>query len=875
LSDEGLYGYSLEDFKEEAREILERAEGILNNMHEEPDNPEWVNALFRAIHSLKGSAAYVGQPEVNSFSHLYESFLGEMRSKKYTLDDEAIVVLVRARDYLEDLIFNSEHTEPVKIDDSIEDVRERIGSALKRSALGEGTASQSKEPTDAPKEAAQASNTGQLSEDTSEQSSESEEAEKTSEAITQTISQAIPSSNEKEAEAVPPPQLSEEIAAGESTAAPYVPGTPEVMDKDHSDMDQTDVIRLTITQSLDTLYSTLQEQAPDSEELERLLGKLEDTVVWAFGDDAANVVISLEEMRGLIEQTEELGSKEFSMLKKGFQVLAPALKKELAILSGEVLYEENEMPEETLQVIPQNTEEADRIRGASRDDIVKITLAKTLDSLEAHLNDEPLDPILLKKSLERLEDLNRWAFSENAEVTSNINSMKDLLARSGEASVLKELIARERLLRSVLMPLVNIIDEESDSTLDINTEAIDAPLNLATDALPSTPPAQTTLPEAGKQGRAGTMKRAAIVPQTTQTLKVKSEELEELIGTVGGLKGLDSAELEKLQAATLQLRMVPVGELFNRFRKVVRDLSEELNKSIKIEISGETVKLDKVIADKLGEPLLHMVRNAAGHGLESVAERAAAGKGHAVIRLNALQEGGQIIIEVSDNGRGISLDAVKKKGLENGLITEEELPNLTERKILDLIFAPGFSTKDGADSISGRGVGMDVVKNAIGSLQGAVTIETKEGVGTTFRLQMPLTLAIIKGMVLEQSGNKIAVPAASVDRIINMTEKELEEGCFMDKNRLSLYMPDEGEVIPVVNFSKLFNFKSIDEKRCVVLLKIGAGHKVALIVDAAVGRQPLTVKPLDKFSETKYFSSVSMIEEEVVLILNIPSLMAA
>ncbi len=358
-------------------------------------------------------------------------------------------------------------------------------------------------------------------------------------------------------------------------------------------------------------------------------------------------------------------------------------------------------------------------------------------------------------------------------------------------------------------------------------------------------------------------------------LKVRSEDLESLIGTVGGLRGLEGDDFEKLQAATLQLRMVPVGELFSRFKKVVRDLSEELDKEIRLEISGESVKLDKAIADRLSEPLMHMVRNAASHGLESAAERSAAGKGQAVIRLNAQQEGGQIILEVADNGRGISLEKVKQKGMAQGLISDDELETLTEKKILDLIFAPGFSTKEGADRISGRGVGMDVVKDSITALQGSISIETREGFGTTFRLQLPLTLAIIRGMVLEQSGSKIAIPAAAVDRIMNMTEKELEEGSFIDKNRVSLYLPDEGEVIPLINFSELFGFDVKEDKRCVVLVKVGGGHKVALVVDAALGRQPLTVKPLDRFSETKFFSSATIVDEEVILILNIPSLMAA
>ncbi|MFZ3073418.1 MAG: ATP-binding protein, partial [Thermodesulfobacteriota bacterium] len=363
--------------------------------------------------------------------------------------------------------------------------------------------------------------------------------------------------------------------------------------------------------------------------------------------------------------------------------------------------------------------------------------------------------------------------------------------------------------------------------------------------------------------------------QASSTLKVKSEDLESLIAQVSGLRGLGAKDMEVLQSATLQLRMVPVGELFGRFKKAVRDLSEELGKPIRLEVSGEGVKIDKAIADKLSEPLMHMVRNAASHGIESPRERSAAQKGDGVIKLNAYQEGGRIIIEVSDDGRGISVDKVGKKAVKTGLLREEDLVKLTDRKILDFIFAPGFSTHDGVDKVSGRGVGMDVVKSVVTSLQGVISIETQPGKGVCFRLELPLTLAIIRAMVLESGGAKIAVPASAVDRILNMTESEIAQGSFLDKNRISLYLPDEGEVIPIVDFPGIFGLKAKGDKRCVVLLKVGGGHKVALSVDAAVGRHPLTVKPLDGFSETGYFSSASFLDEELVLILNIPSLMAA
>lgn len=1020
--DSDLYGYSLEDFKEEAKELLERSENIIGTIQEKPTDPEGVNALFRAVHSLKGSAAYVGLPEVNSYSHAYESFLGELRNNKYKVTDEVINVLVRSRDYLEDLIFHSDTVVVLEVDETIEDAFEKLAKALasKKGGSGvaqapappaplapeatppapseSGAATPPAEPVEAKAQAAptrapvpdiqetQVIPNTQVTPATNVEPSVQAKAEASpsptppatvtpqeepTEVLTQMPSSSTPVaakadiSAEEAAEAagelLPPKELMEESVEDEAF------GKGVKLDEiDPTQMDQGAVIRLTVVQTLESLQQAIKGDSGDREELERLLSKLEDTVVWAFGDDVPTTVIAIEEMRGMVHGTMAVGSELLLKLRKGYSIIAPELRRELVTLGGgeadvEGSTEEDLKTDDASRFEAIDEQEAAMLRRASRDEIVKITLNKNLESLNEMLKARPIDAAGVHKSLDKLGDLNRWTFNEDTEVATALTSLEDLLQRSGTGEVDKELCIRAIMLKELFEPLLDHIGDTEVSAADTfaqggalpverdferempprqaaahapaqtpagenrgvsrdfsegfgskplsaESSTLEASVPMTMTAVPEslredvTEATRAVVPEApsrplshfgeaegGQVGQdAGTLRRAAIQRQrqarmakaasagaSSATLKVKSDDLESLIGTVSGLRGLDEDDFEKLQAATLQLRMVPVGEVFSRFKKVVRDLSEELDNPIKLEVSGESVKLDKAIADKLSEPLLHMVRNAASHGLESAAERSALDKGPAIIRLNAQQEGGQIVIEVTDNGRGISLEKVKKKALSTGLINESEAEGITEKKVLDLIFAPGFSTKESADKVSGRGVGMDVVKDAITSLQGSVTIDTREGFGTTIRLQLPLTLAIIRGMVLEQSGSKIAVPAAAVDRIMNMSTKELTEGCFMDKQRLSLYLPDEGEVIPLVNFSELFNIKVEEDKRCVVLVKVGGGHKVALVVDAALGRQPLTVKPLDRFSETKYFSSATIIDNEVVLILNIPSLLAA
>ena len=499
---------------------------------------------------------------------------------------------------------------------------------------------------------------------------------------------------------------------------------------------------------------------------------------------------------------------------------------------------------------------------------MKITLSQSLDTIASLLEKKKPDYSQIKKVVGRLRDLNCWAFNADDRINRDIKDMDEFLRRPYDDIVAHEMRARYLSIKSAFISLFEEKERKEVGAYGLTPGQEEQIISRGG----VTPPLQEPTGSGARTARAG-LKPAHTT--SGSTLRVRSKDVESLISTIGELVSLDPKDFEKLQAHVLQLRMVPVGELFGRFRKIVRDLSEELGKEIDIEISGESVRLDKFIADRLNEPILHMVRNAASHGLESPVDREKTGKGpEGQIRLNAFQEGGQIIIEVSDNGKGISLEKIRKRGMEMGLIKADEKV-LSEKAVLDLIFAPGFSTMEGADKISGRGVGMDVVKEVITSLQGTVSIDTKEGIGTTFRLQLPLTLAIIKAMVLEQSGNKIAIPATFVDRVITMTDEELKAGSIMDNNRLSLDLANEGDVLPLVNLSQLFGLESNSGERCVVVLKAGMGQQAALVVDSALGRQPLMVKPLDRFSENRYFSSASYVNDELILVLNTPSLMAA
>lgn len=936
---DSFFGYSLDDFREEARELLNKAEGIIDRIQVNPEDHEGINGLFRTIHSLKGSAGYVGIPEVNDFAHLYESFLGDLRSNKYELSKDVLNILVRARDYLDDIIFNADSTASLEIDDSIADNLERIVAALKNrsssspasrgldagglqvdtsdgidsvdsggdSHLGvstpeeivfEGDATEdvvtevveeaavaeevvTEEEVPAPPVAAKEEVVEQVTEE-----QPIKEQPITEEAEPDIVAEhEINFDDDEEKETTPiepsPPVTESDISAStieepsvpESTPVPVVaeeietPNEEPEVPANATEMSEDEVIRVTIIKSINDLYDSLKVMPVDMEKLEKSVKRLDDIVGWAFGDDAHAISVPLEEMRVIVESS-EMTEATVANLKKGFNMLVPAIKAQLATLTDEEEAEPQEVEqsvEESVEEVKEDsnhmvgelTEEAEKLISASRDEIIKITADRDLEEFIKLIEEDPLDIGALSQAIERLSDLNKWAFNENENVVDSINVMTSLFTRSTDPNAIKEIRTRGESLKSTLLNLFGEKAKEKESSFQSGAStATGLDLNAG----------------GSRQARSP---RAKVQKTAVSTMKVSSGDLEDLIDNVSKLKGINQRDFEALQQSTLQLRMVPVGEVFSRFRKITRDLSEDLGKNIGIEITGEEVRLDKVLADKLNEPLLHLVRNAASHGIESNEVREAAGKGPAIIGINAFQEGGSIVIEITDNGGGIDVERVKEKGLKLGLINQANVDDMKDKEILDLIFAPGFSTKEGADKVSGRGVGMDVVKEIVSSMQGVVTLKTKKSVGTSFRLQLPLTLAIIKAMVLDQSGKKIAVPAASIERIETMTENEIHAGAVVDKGKVSLFLQEEGEVVPLINFTELFGGEVVEGKRCVVLLKSGAGEKVVIVVDEALGRQSLTVKPLDVFSETPYFSSASVVDNDIVLILNVPSLMSA
>ncbi|MGV7930360.1 MAG: chemotaxis protein CheW [Spirochaetota bacterium] len=326
-----------------------------------------------------------------------------------------------------------------------------------------------------------------------------------------------------------------------------------------------------------------------------------------------------------------------------------------------------------------------------------------------------------------------------------------------------------------------------------------------------------------------------------------------------------------LQGGIMKTRMVPVGQVFSRFNRLVRDLAKEFGKLVTLQIKGEETELDKKVIDAIGEPLMHLIRNAIDHGVETADERRKLGKPDvATVALNAYQSGNQIFVEVSDDGRGLNASRIKKKVLEKGLASPEMLANMDNEEVYNFIYNPGFSTTDVVTDISGRGVGMNVVKEIVSELNGNVTIETEPGMGTRFLLSFPLTLAIIPAIMVKVRHELYAIPLSDVIETIKISYSDITtiEGHEVINLR--------GEILSLLRLNEFVGTASgLEDDRKVPVVVVGYGNrKIGLIVDHLEGKQEIVIKSLEQnYATVEGLSGASILGDgSICLILDIASM---
>ncbi len=412
--------------------------------------------------------------------------------------------------------------------------------------------------------------------------------------------------------------------------------------------------------------------------------------------------------------------------------------------------------------------------------------------------------------------------------------------------------------------------------------------------LPAMPqaPAKGMVPMSGgaRQEKKGTPQKAV----GNRTVRVDIEKLDVLMNLVSELiiaknslvsasmqnssngTGAVNEHIEYLESVTtnlhesvMKVRMVPIESVVNKFPRMIRDLSKSLGKKMELHMTGEETELDRTVVDEIGDPLMHLLRNSADHGLESAAVRKERGKPETGnIFLNAYQDGNNVVIEVGDDGNGIDVEAVKEKAIERGVITPDQATIMSDKEIIDLLFLPSFSTAKQITDVSGRGVGLDVVKSKVESLSGEVEVKTKLGEGSTWTIRLPLTLAIIQALMVEVGGEKYAISLNSVATIENIKPSDVK--LVESKEVINL----RGQVIPLIRLYEVLNVESTrqeDENMIVAIVK--KGDKLAgLMVDKLMGQQEIVIKSLGKYiniNKLRIISGATILGDgEVALILD-------
>lgn len=412
--------------------------------------------------------------------------------------------------------------------------------------------------------------------------------------------------------------------------------------------------------------------------------------------------------------------------------------------------------------------------------------------------------------------------------------------------------------------------------IGLTVEALDAP-EMASPApvceAKAEPKAREAVPEAASSLRVPAERLDALMDQVGELVIAQTRLSQIAGGTRDPALVAIAEELERLSSGlrdtSMGIRMVQIGTLFGRFRRLTHDLSRELGKDIDFVTGGEETELDKTMIERIADPLVHLIRNAIDHGLEDAATRVAAGKpARGTVRLSASYVGAQVAITLTDDGAGLNVARIRAKAVENGLIAADAA--LSDEEIFPLIFAPGFSTASEVTALSGRGVGMDVVKRTIEALRGSIDLASRPGQGSTFTLRLPLTLAILDGMLVRVGNARYSLPLSAVEECVELPVAEVAE------TRGRSFLDIRGALVPYLRLHELFGSKEPRDPYQKVVVVASGDSRVGLVVDQIMGNHQIVIKQLSRFhSGVRRFSGATILGDgSVALILDVPELIA-
>ena len=514
---------------------------------------------------------------------------------------------------------------------------------------------------------------------------------------------------------------------------------------------------------------------------------------------------------------------------------------------------------------------------------VRVILAETclLKSARSYMVMNALDELGdVIKSVPSAEDLEQEKFDHSFDV---------IIITAAEEKAVQDAVNS---ISEISKVETNVIDLAAEEKAAAATAAAPAPKAAA-----PAPTAKKAAPAPAKKAAPAPAKKVTAAPAKkvhhSQSVRVDIEKLDTLMNLMGELV-INKVRLEQigqthrladltetleqmdrvttdLQNIVMKVRMVPVSSVFNRFPRMVRDIAKELNKEINLTIEGEETELDRTVIDEIGDPIMHLLRNSCDHGVEEPDVRESKGKPRAgEVGLIARHEGNNVVIMVTDDGAGIDAAKIRAKAVEKGMISQEEADKMDDADAVRLVFLPGFSTADHISDISGRGVGMDVVRSKIEALSGHVDVETKIDEGSVFKIKLPLTLAIIQAMLVKVQEEMYAIPLGSIDSTINIQESEIKT--VQNKEVIVL----RGEIIPIIRMEKMLQVPHVKDSDETFVVVVHTGDaKAGIVVDNLIGQQEIVIKTLGSlFTGLKMFSGATVLGDgRVALILDVATMM--
>ena len=947
----------LEDFVMGAGESLEEMEAALLSLESTPNDSELLNTIFRAIHTIKGAAQFVGLEKASALSHALEDLLDLLREGKKQATLEIIEILIQAKDRINLLVGDLERTqtEETEVNDLIAKLNVHLGIEAAEEDLDDTTQAiveDNEEETDISSFLSNEED-GELNaflSDDEDLSSFLSEEDSTSFLSEEDNTSFLlgEDTNENSTSFLAEENLNTFLTEENEDISAFLSETNENIEKDVP----PPLIEIEVDNSSTLVSSNEELIVPEEEYDQELFGIFISQLQEKFtvlNDCTTQLKITHNKKELLEKVIKSLENLKFSANYMAYEELTHFYggwinkvsdSQEDLTITGEVslsFMEENLL--RLQNIFPQlEIIEAKKI---DEDKDIEQNLSQAINSLDT--KDETLGELAFINDLvsqnQIIEASSETKNNDASNTSSNEDDLFNRLSSALDVSMIEESITSEPI-NEVFGALLNSTEKQRKQlNATKEKESIESIIEVKTLAEANKEPSPKIIEAPKQQTRVNTNTESPVQKKIEQpvlqekdnkketkvttsnssekvfkkSIRVDADKIDSLMNQVGELivdrayffqlateiselqqylkeSGLGQKDLKpvrtfayrfseaiislgrtsnELQEGVMKVRMLPMAQIFNRFPRLVHDVANTNNKKVNLEVRGEETELDKMIIEEVADPLMHMIRNAIGHGIESPEDRAKVGKPETgKLVLEAYHESNHIVIEVTDDGRGIDIERIKFKAEQMALFTKEELDRMDDNDLTRFIMMPGFSTAKEISSTSGRGVGMDVVKKNIEKLNGTIDVESKKGVETKMRLKIPLTLAIIPALLVKVGIDSFTIPLANVEETLRVNEIDVS---IMEETEV-MYL--RGKTVPIFRLATLFSIESNNKIGSgdffVVIVNTGT-QTIGLMVDALIGQEEVVIKPLaDYLHEQNCFSGATIIGDgRISLILDI------